>query len=69
MKIWMKQNWFKLVVVILLIMIYARLGGIKENIFYTADVVDASATRTINSLDDRLHDMEGILDSILYELQ
>ena len=64
MKNWLKINWFKLAVVILLLMIYSRLGEIKENTFYTADMVDASATRIISSLEDGLQGVEDGLDSI-----
>lgn len=69
MKNWLKENWFKVAIIILLLMTYSRLGGIKENTFYTADMTDASATRIIDSLDDRLYRLEHLLDSILYELQ
>ena len=69
MKNLIKENWFKLIVVVLLIMIYSRLGAIKGNTVYTADMVDASTSRVVDSLNDRLDDMEAILDSILYELQ
>lgn len=64
MKNWIKENWFKALIIILLLMIYSRLGEIKENTFYTADMVDASATRIINSTDDRLMGIENIVDSI-----
>ena len=57
-----------LVIVILLLMIYSRLGDVKENTFYTADVVDASATRIIDSLDSRLERMGDGIDSI-YRMQ
>ena len=49
-----KQNWFQAIVIILLVLCYVRLGKIKENTFYTADMVDASATRVINSTVDYL---------------
>jgi len=64
MKDWLKDNWFKLVVIVLLLMIYARLNGIKENAFYTADMVDSSATRMIDSLDSRLKRIEDGIDSL-----
>ena len=64
MKNFIKENWFKLVIVILLIMIYAKLGSIKENTFYTADMVDASATRIIDLLDWRLKNIDDGVDSI-----
>ncbi|MEK7170092.1 MAG: hypothetical protein AAB767_02290 [Patescibacteria group bacterium] len=68
MKNWLTENWFMLAIVILLLMIYSRLGDVKENTFYTADVVDASATRIIDSLDSRLERMGDGIDSI-YRMQ
>lgn len=53
-----KQNWFQIVVILLLVLCYARLGKIKENTFYTADMVDASATRVINSTTDYLSEIQ-----------
>ena len=71
MKKFIKENWFNLVVVILLLMVYSRLGQIKENTFYTADMVDASASRVINSMEDSnsdltdsVNNLEGYLDEI-----
>lgn len=52
MKNWLKENWFKALIIILLLMIYTRLGEIKENTFYTADMVDSSASRVINAIED-----------------
>jgi len=63
-KSFIKQNWFEVLVVILLMNIYVRLGEIKENTFYTADMVDSSVTRMINSLDSRLESIEDSLDTI-----
>lgn len=63
-----KENWFKIIIVILLLIIYQKLHSIKENTFYTADMVDASATRIINSLDSRLKNIEDGIDSI-YRMQ
>lgn len=60
MNSWLKENWFKALVIILLLMIYSRLGEIKENTFYTADMVDASASRIIDSVNN----LEGYLDEI-----
>ena len=68
MKTWLKENWFKVAIVILLLMIYSRLNEVKENTFYTADMVDASATRIITSLGDSLQGIEDGLDSI-YRMQ
>ncbi len=68
MKNWLKENWFKVAIVVLLLMIYSRLGEVKENTFYTADMVDASATRVINSLSDSLQGIEDGVDSI-YRMQ
>jgi hypothetical protein len=53
-----KQNWFQIIVIILLVLCYTRLGKIKENTFYTADMVDASATRIINSTTDYLNEIQ-----------
>lgn len=53
-----KQNWFQIIVIILLVLCYGRLGKIKENTFYTADMVDASATRIINSTTDYLNEIQ-----------
>jgi hypothetical protein len=47
-----KRNWFQIIVIILLILCYNRLGKIEENAFFTADVVDSSATRIINTMTD-----------------
>lgn len=64
MKDWLKENWFKVVIVVLLLMIYIRLDGIEGNTFYTADMVDSSATRIITSLEDGLQGIEDGVDSI-----
>ena len=71
MKSWLKENWFGVFVIILLLMIYSRLGEIKENTFYTADMVDSSASRVINSVEDSgsnltdaINNLEGYLDEI-----
>ncbi len=61
---WIKTNWFKLIVVVLLLMIYVRLGEINETTFYSADMVDSSATRIITSLDDRLKSIDDGIDAI-----
>lgn len=53
-----KQNWFQIVVILLLVLCYARLGKIEENTFYTADMVDSSATRIINSSIDYLEEIQ-----------
>lgn len=47
-----KQNWFQIIVILLLVLCYNRLGKIEENAFFTADVVDASARRIINTMED-----------------
>lgn len=60
MKKFIFVNWFKLSVLMLLVMIYSEMDGIKENTFYTADMVDASATRIVNSLER----VENGIDSI-----
>lgn len=69
--IWIKNNWFRISIIIILLLIYSRLGEIKENTFYTADMVDASASRVINSiqdsnsdLTDSINNLEGYLDEI-----
>ena len=49
-----KQNWFQIIVIMLLMLCYIRLGKIADNTFYTADLVDSSATRVINSTIDYL---------------
>lgn len=66
MKNWLKNNWFRLAIIILSTMIYSKLDGVKENTFYTADMVDSSATRMINSLDDRLERIENSIDRLVY---
>ena len=53
-----KQNWFQIIVILLLILCYMRLGKIEENTFYTADMVDSSATRIINSFVDYLDEIQ-----------
>lgn len=60
MKKFIIVNWFKLLVLILLVMIYSKMDGVKENTFYTADIVDASASRIVNSLER----VENGIDSI-----
>lgn len=60
MKKFIFVNWFKLSVVILLVMIYSKMDGVKENTFYTADMVDAGASRIVNSLER----VENGIDSI-----
>lgn len=60
----LKENWFKLVIVILLVMIYLKIANVNENAFYTADMVDASASRIINSLDSRLKSIDDGIDSM-----
>lgn len=64
MKNWLKTNWFQIVVILILFLIYLRLGEIKENTFYTADMVDSSTTRVINSLSDSLRSIDSGIDSI-----
>lgn len=58
MKKFFKENWFEIIVIVLLIMCYMRLGSIEENSFYTADVADSSATRIVNTMEDYLPDIE-----------
>lgn len=53
-----RRNWFQLLVLLLLVLCYIRLGHIEENAFYTADMVDSSATRIINSDSDYLDRIE-----------
>jgi len=53
-----KQNWFQIIVIVLLFLCYTRLGKIQENTFYTADMVDASASRVINSTVDYLDEIK-----------
>jgi len=64
MKTFIKENWFKLAVLVVLLMIYSRLGNIKENTFYTADMVDSSSTRIIDNLEYRLRSIDSGIDSI-----
>jgi len=54
-----KQNWFQIAVLILLVMCYIRLGEIKDNAFYTADIVDSSATRVITTFEDYLNEIQN----------
>ncbi|MDB5225487.1 MAG: hypothetical protein JWL87_439 [Candidatus Adlerbacteria bacterium] len=54
-----KEFWFQIAVLILLIMCYVRLGEIKDNTFYTADMVDSSTTRIINSFEDYLNEIQN----------
>lgn len=66
-----RQNWFQILVIILLVLCYVRLGKIKENAFYTADMVDASASRVINSLEDissQVDDIHSSTENIYYEV-
>lgn len=60
MKKFILVNWFKLLVLILLVMIYSKIDGVKENTFYTADMVDVSASRIVDSLER----VENGIDSI-----
>lgn len=59
MKNFIKENWFKMLIIILLLMIYFRLGKVIDNTFYTADVVDSSISRIINSFEDYLSDIRN----------
>lgn len=54
-----KKNWFQIIVILLLILCYNRLGKIEEHAFYTADMVDASATRIINTTEDYLNEIKN----------
>lgn len=51
-------NWFQIAVILLLILCYMRLGKIEENAFYTADMVDSSATRIIDSESSYLDEIQ-----------
>lgn len=58
MRKFLKENWYKLSVLILLLLICNILSEIKDNTFYTADMVDSSATRIINSSTDYLNEIQ-----------
>jgi phosphoglycerol transferase MdoB-like AlkP superfamily enzyme len=58
MIVFLKKNWFQLVVIALLILCYVRLGEIEKNAFYTADMVDSSTTRVINSTESYLNKIQ-----------
>lgn len=49
-------------------MIYSRLGEIKYNTFYTADVVDASSQKVINTIQDTTDDSSKETRDALYEI-
>ena len=53
-----KRNWFQIIVIILLLLCYSRLGTIQENTFYTAYMVDSSATRIISASEDYLNEIQ-----------
>ena len=57
-------NWFKLSVIILLIMIYSTLQDIKANTFYTADMVDSKTTIIVDTLEHWLNRIDNGIDSI-----
>lgn len=59
-----KQNWFQIIVIVLLLMCYSRLGEISKNTFYTADIVDASTERIIDSFADSFRGIENLLDDV-----
>lgn len=50
MKNWFKENWFRVLVIILLILIYGRLGEIKEYTFNNWDAVDAGFNKTTDAV-------------------
>lgn len=47
-----KENWFKLLIIIFLIMIYVRLGIIQEYIFNNWDTTDAGFIGVQNTIED-----------------
>lgn len=68
MKSFLKDNWFRLVVILLLTMIYGRLEKIADNTFYTADVVDASSRSVVNTIQDTADDSGKDTLDALYEI-
>ena len=72
MKKFIKENWFQIIVILLLILCYARLWKIQENTFYTADIVDESTRKLMYSLDDiysRMGNIQSDIQSIYYEIE
>ncbi len=72
MKKIIKENWFQIIVILLLVLCYTRLLKIQENTFYTADMVEESTRDLISSLDDiysRMEDVQSDVQSIYYEIQ
>lgn len=52
MKNFIKENWFRILVVIILLMIYLRLGDIKEYTFNNWDTSDAKLTNIVSSIEE-----------------
>lgn len=72
MKKFIKENWFKIIIILLLILCYASLLKIQKNTFYTADMVEESTRKIMYSLDDiysRMEDVQSDVQSIYYEIQ
>ena len=72
MKKFIKENWFQIIVILRLILCYARLWKIQENTFYTADIVDESTRKLMYSLDDiysRMGNIQSDIQSIYYEIE
>lgn len=68
MKDFLKTNWFQIVVIILLVMCYTRLGEINDNTYYVADIVDSSTSSLINTFEDYLSDIESNTANIYYSI-
>jgi hypothetical protein len=58
MKNFLQKNWFQVIVIVLLVLCYIKLGEISDNAFYTADVVDSSVTRMSNMMEDYMNNIE-----------
>jgi len=51
MKTFLKENWFRIAVLALLLMCYSRLGEINENVYYVADITDSGTSRIVQTLE------------------
>lgn len=62
----LKENWFKLFITLLLVMIYTRLGTINESIFQNTDISDSNSIRTRNILEDSFSSLDDSIRNLSY---
>jgi len=64
----MRQNWFQLIVVVLLVMLYVRLGEIKKYTFNNWDTSDAVLNNILDSIDDNGTDIQNSIEDLRIDL-